>query len=81
MDEVVVALEGGVAPMNCFVDDTRLHACCARTRRTRGTAAPPSCCGLRVQGGVMERLAADHARRARRVQRSGARRGRPPSRR
>ena len=46
MDEVVLALEGAIAPMECFVDDRGDGpACCARTRPTTATAAPPSCCG------------------------------------
>ena len=47
MDEVVLALEGVVAPMDCFVaDDGRAHgASSARTRPTAATAARPSCCG------------------------------------
>ena len=46
MDEAVLALEGAVAPMACFVDDRpTARACCARTRPTTATAAPPSCCG------------------------------------
>ena len=60
MDQAVVALEGAVAPMSCFVDDSPARtpaACSARTWRTRAARAAPSCCGLRVHGGVMEALA------------------------
>src|SRR6185369_11169627 len=42
MDEVVLALEGGVAPMTC---SPRTAASSATTRPTAATAAPPSCCG------------------------------------
>ena len=46
MDEVILALEGAVAPMSCFVDDTRRRAAsCARTSPTTAAAAPPGCCG------------------------------------
>ena len=46
MDEVVLALEGAVAPMSCFVDDSRREAAsCARTSPTTGAAARRACSG------------------------------------
>ena len=45
MDEVVQALEGSIAPMECFVHDhTERVAVLPRARR-RAWRAPPSCCG------------------------------------
>ena len=46
MDEAVLALEGAVAPMSCFVDDSedgRVPVLARRGRPRR--AARPSCCG------------------------------------
>ena len=45
MDEVVQALEGSIAPMECFVHDRTERVLCARMSRTPAGAAPPSCCG------------------------------------
>ena len=46
MDEVVLALEGAIAPMECFLDDdaTERVLVLARTSR-RGSTARRSCCG------------------------------------
>ena len=45
MDEVVQALEGAIAPMECFVHDhDRARAVLARAA-TPAAAARPSCCG------------------------------------
>ena len=44
MDAVVLALEGAIAPMDCFVDD-RDGARAVLARRRRRATAPPSCCG------------------------------------
>ena len=57
MDEVVLALEGAVAPMSCFVDDPRTAACCARTSTTTGTRCATKLLWTRVQGGVIKALA------------------------
>ncbi|WP_205699352.1 Rrf2 family transcriptional regulator [Conexibacter sp. SYSU D00693] len=65
MDEVVVALEGPVAPMTCFVDDTEGEAT-TPTPRARvlcshhddaGHGCATKLLWLRVQGGVMDKLA------------------------
>ncbi len=55
MDEVVLALEGSVAPMSCFVDesdDTRVL--CSHV--DDGEACATKLLWLRVQGGVIEAL-------------------------
>ena len=45
MDEVVLALEGAVAPMECFVDDTTTGRVLCSHGADAGAAARPSCCG------------------------------------
>jgi len=60
MDDVILALEGSVAPMNCFVDDTEGPAtsrilCSHEADSGRGCAT--KLLWMRVQGGVMEKLA------------------------
>jgi len=59
MDEVIVALEGPVAPMTCFVDDTAGAAggrvlCSHEADGGHGCAT--KLLWMRVQGGVMEKL-------------------------
>ena len=57
MDEVVLALEGVVAPMSCFVDDTQEgRVLCSHVADDRGACAT-RLLWTRVQGGVMEKLA------------------------
>ena len=59
MDEVILALEGAVAPMTCFVDDIRRRAsrvlCSHEADSGHGCAT--KLLWMRVQGGVMEKLA------------------------
>ena len=46
MDEVVLALEGAVAPMSCFVDDSQEgRVLCSHVDDHGPRAARPSCCG------------------------------------
>lgn len=58
MDDVILALEGTVAPMNCFVDDTdgTSRVLCSH-EADAGHACATKLLWLRVQGGVMEKLA------------------------
>ncbi len=51
MDEVVQALEGAIAPMECFVSRSHRARCSAPTARTAAGAAPPSCCGRACRAG------------------------------
>ena len=56
MDEVILALEGVVAPMSCFVDDTQEgRVLCSHVADDRGACAT-RLLWLRVHGGVMEKL-------------------------
>ena len=57
MDDVILALEGTVAPMNCFVDDTdgSSRVFCSH-EADAGRACATKLLWLRVQGGVMEKL-------------------------
>ncbi len=57
MDDVILALEGTVAPMNCFVDDTdgTSRVLCSH-EADAGHACATKLLWLRVQGGVMEKL-------------------------
>lgn len=57
MDDVILALEGSVAPMNCFVDDTdgSSRVLCSHEADAGRTCAT-KLLWLRVQGGVMEKL-------------------------
>ena len=58
MDGVILALEGAVAPMNCFVDDTggSSRLLCSHEADS-GHACATKLLWTRVQGGVMEKLA------------------------
>jgi len=60
MDEVILALEGSVAPMTCFVDDTD-GASGGRVLCNHEASSGHGCATkllwMRVQGGVMEKLA------------------------
>lgn len=58
MDEVIVALEGAVAPMTCFVDDREGsgRVLCSHEGDS-GHGCATKLLWLRVQGGVMEKLA------------------------
>src|SRR5215213_5976266 len=57
MDEVILALEGVVAPMSCFVDDTQEgRVLCSHVADDRGGCAT-RLLWLRVHGGVMDKLA------------------------
>jgi Rrf2 family protein len=58
MDEVVLALEGAVAPMNCFVDDSGGRALLCSHEADNGHGCATKLLWLRVQGGVLEALAA-----------------------
>jgi Rrf2 family cysteine metabolism transcriptional repressor len=57
MDEVILALEGAVAPMSCFVDDREEGGgvLCSHVADDRGGCAT-RLLWMRVQGGVMEKL-------------------------
>jgi Rrf2 family protein len=56
MDDVVLALEGSVAPMTCFVDDTEGGRVLCSHEATRGHGCATKLLWLRVQGGVLEAL-------------------------
>jgi Rrf2 family cysteine metabolism transcriptional repressor len=59
MDEVIVALEGTVAPMTCFVDDSEsggTRVLCSH-EADDGHGCATKLLWMRVQGGVMESLA------------------------
>ena len=61
MDEAILALEGSVAPMTCFVDDSERAGpsggvVCSH-EATDGERCATKLLWMRVQGGVMERLA------------------------
>jgi Rrf2 family protein len=60
MDEVVLALEGAVAPMSCFVDDPALdgHAISCSHHDSHGDLCATKLLWTRVQGGVIKALAA-----------------------
>jgi Rrf2 family cysteine metabolism transcriptional repressor len=57
MDDVILALEGTVAPMNCFVDDTdgSSRVLCSHEADS-GNGCATKLLWMRVQGGVMEKL-------------------------
>jgi len=57
MDEVIVALEGSVAPMTCFIDDTEGGRVLCSHEADAGQGCATKLLWLRVQGGVMEKLA------------------------
>jgi Rrf2 family protein len=57
MDEVILALEGVVAPMSCFVDETQEgRVLCSHVADDRGACAT-RLLWIRVHGGVMDKLA------------------------
>jgi Rrf2 family protein len=56
MDEVIVALEGAVAPMTCFVDDTDSPRVLCSHESDSGHGCATKLLWMRVQGGVMEKL-------------------------
>lgn len=58
MDEVVLALEGGVAPMSCFVDDSEEGRVLCSHVDDAGHACATKLLWTRVQGGVTKALAA-----------------------
>jgi Rrf2 family protein len=57
MDEVILALEGSVAPMTCFVDDTGSGRVLCSHEADKGHGCATKLLWLRVQGGVMDKLA------------------------
>jgi Rrf2 family transcriptional regulator, cysteine metabolism repressor len=57
MDEVVLALEGAVAPMSCFVDDTEEGRVLCSHLDDHGHACATKLLWTRVQGGVIKALA------------------------
>lgn len=57
MDEVIVALEGAVAPMQCFVDDSDGQRVLCSHEADSGHGCATKLLWMRVQGGVMESLA------------------------
>jgi Rrf2 family protein len=56
MDEAIVALEGSVAPMTCFVDDSDGQRVLCSHEADRGHGCATKLLWMRVQGGVMESL-------------------------
>lgn len=56
MDEVIVALEGAVAPMTCFVDDSDSPRVLCSHEGDSGHGCATKLLWMRVQGGVMEKL-------------------------
>ena len=56
MDEVVVALEGAVAPMTCFVDDSEHGRVLCNHEADRGHGCATKLLWTRVQGGVVKAL-------------------------
>jgi Rrf2 family transcriptional regulator, cysteine metabolism repressor len=57
MDEAVLALEGAVAPMSCFVDDREEGRVLCSHVDGGGQGCATKLLWMRVQGGVMEKLA------------------------
>jgi Rrf2 family cysteine metabolism transcriptional repressor len=57
MDEVVLALDGPVAPMSCFVDDFQEGRVLCSHVEDHGHGCATKLLWLRVQGGVMDALA------------------------
>jgi Rrf2 family cysteine metabolism transcriptional repressor len=57
MDEVVLALEGGVAPMTCFVDESDGHSVLCSHEADKGHGCATKLLWTRVQGGVIKALA------------------------
>lgn len=56
MDEVVLALEGSVAPMTCFIDESEGGRVLCNHEADQGHGCATKLLWLRVQGGVMEKL-------------------------
>ncbi len=56
MDEAVLALEGGVAPMSCFVDDRPDGSKVLCSHHDDGELCATKLLWMRVQGGVVEAL-------------------------
>ena len=56
MDTVVLALEGQVAPMSCFVDDISEGAKVSCSHHDDGELCATKLLWMRVQGGVVEAL-------------------------
>ncbi len=56
MDEVIVALEGAVAPMSCFVDDREGDRVLCSHLEDDGTGCATKLLWTRVQGGVFHAL-------------------------
>ncbi len=54
MDEVVLALEGAIAPMDCFLDDREGRVLCSH--HESGEHCSTKLLWMRVQGGVVEAL-------------------------
>ena len=57
MDEVVLALEGSVAPMTCFVDDSDDQRVLCSHESDKGHGCATKLLWTRVQGGVIKALA------------------------
>lgn len=57
MDQVVLALEGTVAPMSCFVDDSNEARVLCSHLDDRGQGCATKLLWTRVQGGVIKALA------------------------
>jgi Rrf2 family protein len=57
MDEAVLALEGAVAPMSCFVDDREEGRVLCSHVGDEGRACATRLLWMRVQGGVIKALA------------------------
>jgi Rrf2 family transcriptional regulator, cysteine metabolism repressor len=57
MDEAVLALEGAVAPMSCFVDDTEDGRVLCSHLVDHGHGCATKLLWTRVQGGVIKALA------------------------
>jgi Rrf2 family cysteine metabolism transcriptional repressor len=57
MDEVVLALEGAVAPMSCFVDDSNEGSVLCSHIDDHGRGCATKLLWTRVQGGVIKALA------------------------
>jgi Rrf2 family protein len=56
MDEAVMALEGAVAPMTCFVDDTGSGRVLCSHEADHGHGCATKLLWMRVQGGVIDAL-------------------------
>jgi Rrf2 family cysteine metabolism transcriptional repressor len=56
MDEAVLALEGAVAPMTCFVDDTGSGRVLCSHEADHGHGCATKLLWMRVQGGVIDAL-------------------------